>query len=52
MKAYTLDDVVILVDKYSDRVDFGSTDEAVDGVLIEKAEKTLGLQFTSSYKSF
>ncbi|MCZ2159175.1 SMI1/KNR4 family protein [Bartonella sp. 220] len=52
MKTYTLADIAVLVDKYSDSVDFGSTDEAVDDVLIEKAEKTLGLQFTSSYKSF
>ncbi|WP_375656287.1 SMI1/KNR4 family protein [Bartonella sp. MR63HLJHH] len=52
MKTYTLADVAVLVDKYSDSIDFGSTDEAVDDALIEKAEKTLGLQFTSSYKSF
>ncbi|WP_273783968.1 SMI1/KNR4 family protein [Bartonella sp. AU15XJBT] len=52
MKTYTLDDVVVLVDKYSDSIDFGSTDEAVDDVLIEKAEGILKLQFTSSYKSF
>ncbi|WP_375685590.1 SMI1/KNR4 family protein [Bartonella sp. TT110JLCBS] len=52
MKTYTLDDVVQLIDKYSDSIDFGSTDEAVDDALIEKAEKTLGLQFTFSYKSF
>ncbi len=52
MKTYTLADVAQLVDKYIDSVDFGTTDEAVDDVLIEKAKKTLGLQFTSSYKSF
>ncbi|EJF86703.1 hypothetical protein ME1_01368 [Bartonella vinsonii subsp. arupensis OK-94-513] len=52
MKIYTLDDVAQLVDKYSDRVNFGTADNAVNDVLIEKAEKTLGLQFTSSYKSF
>ncbi|WP_375607373.1 MULTISPECIES: SMI1/KNR4 family protein [unclassified Bartonella] len=52
MKTYTLDDVAQLVDKYSDSVDFGSTDEAVDDVLIEKAEGILKLQFTTSYKSF
>ncbi|WP_375624298.1 MULTISPECIES: SMI1/KNR4 family protein [unclassified Bartonella] len=52
MKTYTLADVAVLVDKYSDSIDFGTTDEAVDDVLIEKAEKILGLQFTSSYKSF
>ncbi|WP_375635935.1 SMI1/KNR4 family protein [Bartonella sp. MR90HLJMH] len=52
MKTYTLADVAVLVDKYSDSIDFGSTDEAVDDVLIEKAEGILKLQFTSSYKSF
>ncbi|WP_375641565.1 MULTISPECIES: SMI1/KNR4 family protein [unclassified Bartonella] len=52
MKTYTLDDVVVLVDKYSDSIDFGSTDEAVDDALIEKAEGILKLQFTSSYKNF
>ncbi|WP_375659471.1 SMI1/KNR4 family protein [Bartonella sp. MR30HLJHH] len=52
MKTYTLDDVVELVDKYNDSIDFGTTDEAVDDVLIEKAEGILKLQFTSSYKSF
>ncbi|WP_208433194.1 SMI1/KNR4 family protein [Bartonella taylorii] len=52
MKTYTLDDVAQLINKYSDSIDFGTTDEAVDDALIEKAEKTLGLQFTSSYKSF
>ncbi|WP_208433399.1 SMI1/KNR4 family protein, partial [Bartonella taylorii] len=51
-KTYTLDDVAQLINKYSDSIDFGTTDEAVDDALIEKAEKTLGLQFTSSYKSF
>ncbi len=52
MKTYTLDDVAQLVDKYSDRINFGTADDGVDDVLIEKAEKTLGLQFTTSYKSF
>ncbi|WP_208439755.1 SMI1/KNR4 family protein [Bartonella grahamii] len=52
MKTYTLADVAVLVDKYSDSIDFGTTDEAVDDVLIEKAEGILKLQFTSSYKSF
>ncbi|EJF77818.1 hypothetical protein MCO_00764, partial [Bartonella sp. DB5-6] len=52
MKTYTLDDVAQLVDKYSDRINFGTEDNEVNDVLIEKAEETLGLQFTSSYKSF
>ncbi|EJF78627.1 Uncharacterised protein [Candidatus Bartonella washoeensis] len=52
MKAYTLSDVAQLVDKYSERVNFGTADNAVNDVLIEKAEKILELQFTSSYKSF
>ncbi|WP_273724592.1 SMI1/KNR4 family protein [Bartonella sp. AU18XJBT] len=52
MKTYTLADVVQLIDKYSDRINFGTADDGVDDVLIEKAEKTLGLQFTTSYKSF
>ncbi|WP_273724422.1 SMI1/KNR4 family protein [Bartonella sp. AU18XJBT] len=52
MKTYTLADVAVLVDKYSDSIDFGTADDGVDDVLIEKAEKTLGLQFTTSYKSF
>ncbi|WP_375685547.1 SMI1/KNR4 family protein [Bartonella sp. TT110JLCBS] len=52
MKTYTLADVIELVDKYSDRINFGTADDGVDDVLIEKAEKTLGLQFTTSYKSF
>ncbi|WP_273783005.1 SMI1/KNR4 family protein [Bartonella sp. ML69XJBT] len=52
MKTYNLSDVTQLVSKYSDSVDFGSTDEAVDDVLIEKAEGILKLQFTTSYKSF
>ncbi|UTO28989.1 SMI1/KNR4 family protein [Bartonella harrusi] len=52
MKIYTLTDVAQLIDKYSDKVDFGTAEDAPDDILIEKAEKTLGLQFTSSYKSF
>ncbi|USP02714.1 SMI1/KNR4 family protein [Bartonella taylorii] len=52
MKTYTLADVTKLVEKYNDRINFGTADDGVDDVLIEKAEKTLGLQFTTSYKSF
>ncbi|EJF77463.1 hypothetical protein MCO_01194 [Bartonella sp. DB5-6] len=56
MKTYTLDDVAILIDKVNkyddDIINFGTAENAVDDLLIEKAEKTLGLQFTSSYKSF
>ncbi|WP_375643998.1 MULTISPECIES: SMI1/KNR4 family protein [unclassified Bartonella] len=53
MKTYTLDDVLELVDKYNgDIINFGTEDDAVGDLVIEKAEKALGLQFTSSYKSF
>ncbi|WP_375693920.1 SMI1/KNR4 family protein [Bartonella sp. AD24XZML] len=53
MKTYTLDDVLELVDKYNgDIINFGTEDDAVGDFVIEKAEKALGLQFTSSYKSF
>ncbi|WP_035008033.1 SMI1/KNR4 family protein [Candidatus Bartonella washoeensis] len=52
MKTYTLDDVAQLIDKYSDIINFGTAEDAPDDILIEKAEKTLGLQFTDSYKSF
>ncbi|WP_375646698.1 MULTISPECIES: SMI1/KNR4 family protein [unclassified Bartonella] len=56
MKTYTLDDVVILIDKvnkYDDEIiHFRTEDDAVDDLVIERAEKALGLQFTSSYKSF
>ncbi|WP_144756167.1 SMI1/KNR4 family protein [Bartonella saheliensis] len=53
MKTYTLDDVAVLVDKYDgDIVNFCSEENAVDDLVIEKAEKALGLQFTSSYKNF
>ncbi|MET3590601.1 hypothetical protein ABID23_001717 [Bartonella silvatica] len=56
MKTYTLDDVAVLIDKvnkYDDEIiNFGTAKNAVDDLVIEKAEKTLGLQFTSSYKSF
>ncbi|WP_375678122.1 SMI1/KNR4 family protein [Bartonella sp. AP72JLCBS] len=53
MKTYTLADVIELVDKYDgDIVSFGIAENAVDDLVIEKAEKALGLQFTSSYKTF
>ncbi|WP_375631710.1 MULTISPECIES: SMI1/KNR4 family protein [unclassified Bartonella] len=56
MKTYTLDDVVVLIDKvnkYDDEIiNFGTAKNAVDDLVIENAEKTLGLQFTSSYKVF
>ncbi|WP_375608706.1 MULTISPECIES: SMI1/KNR4 family protein [unclassified Bartonella] len=56
MKTYTLDDVAVLIDKvnkYDDEIiNFGTAKNAVDDIWIEKAEKALGLQFTSSYKSF
>ncbi|WP_375612466.1 MULTISPECIES: SMI1/KNR4 family protein [unclassified Bartonella] len=56
MKTYTLADVAVLIDKvnkYDDEIiHFRIKDNAVDDLVIEKAEKALGLQFTSSYKSF
>ncbi|UTO28990.1 SMI1/KNR4 family protein [Bartonella harrusi] len=52
MKTYTLDDVRELVDKYNDIINFRTEENVADDLLIEKAEKALGLQFTSSYKSF
>ncbi|PIT67789.1 SMI1/KNR4 family protein [Bartonella tribocorum] len=53
MKTYTLNDVIELVDKYDgDIVNFCSEENVVNNLVIEKAEKVLGLQFTSSYKSF
>ncbi|WP_375651436.1 SMI1/KNR4 family protein [Bartonella sp. AA78NXGY] len=59
MKTYTLADVAVLIDKvnkYDDEIiNFGSEDDEeneTDDLQIEKAEKTLGLQFTSSYKVF
>ncbi|WP_375702774.1 SMI1/KNR4 family protein, partial [Bartonella sp. CL43QHWL] len=52
MKSYTLADVAQLINKYPDVIDFGTAEDAPDDILIEKAERTLGLQFTSSYKSF
>ncbi len=56
MKIYTLDDVAVLIDKVNkyndDIVNFCSEENAVGDLVIEKAEKALGLKFTSSYKSF
>ncbi|WP_375666712.1 SMI1/KNR4 family protein [Bartonella sp. TT121SHDZB] len=52
MKTYILGDVAQLINKYPDVIDFGTAEDAPDDILIEKAERTLGLQFTSSYKSF
>ncbi|WP_208438826.1 SMI1/KNR4 family protein, partial [Bartonella grahamii] len=56
MKTYTLDDVAVLIDKvnkYDDEIiNFGTAEDAPDDVWIKRAEETLGLQFTSSYKSF
>ncbi|WP_155799349.1 SMI1/KNR4 family protein, partial [Bartonella sp. DB5-6] len=41
------------VNKYDDDIiNFGTEKNAVDDLVIERAEKTLGLQFTSSYKVF
>ncbi|EJF96289.1 hypothetical protein MEI_01519, partial [Bartonella vinsonii subsp. arupensis Pm136co] len=56
MKTYTLDDVAVLIDKVNkyddDIIHFRTEENAVDDLVIEKAEKALGLQFTTSYKSF
>ncbi|WP_019220832.1 SMI1/KNR4 family protein [Bartonella senegalensis] len=56
MKTYTLADVAVLIDKVNkyddDIINFGTAKNAVDDLVIEKAEKALGLQFTSSYKVF
>ncbi|MET3590602.1 hypothetical protein ABID23_001718, partial [Bartonella silvatica] len=56
MKTYTLDDVAVLIDKvnkYDDEIiNFGTAKNAVDDLVIEKAEKALDLKFTSSYKVF
>ncbi|GAA5101801.1 SMI1/KNR4 family protein [Bartonella acomydis] len=56
MKTYTLADVAVLIDKVNkyddDIINFGTAKNAVDDLVIEKAEKALGLQFTSSYKNF
>ncbi|WP_208434718.1 SMI1/KNR4 family protein [Bartonella taylorii] len=52
MKTYTLADVAVLIDKYSDIINFGTSEDAPDDIWIKKAEETLGLQLTTSYKSF
>ncbi|USP00633.1 SMI1/KNR4 family protein [Bartonella taylorii] len=56
MKAYTLADVAVLIDKVNkyddDIINFGTEKNAVDDLVIEKAEKALDLKFTSSYKVF
>ncbi|WP_375686219.1 SMI1/KNR4 family protein [Bartonella sp. AP65SXKL] len=52
MKTYTLADVAVLVDKYNDIINFRTEENVADDLRIEKAEKALDLQFTSSYKSF
>ncbi|WP_254474318.1 SMI1/KNR4 family protein [Bartonella sp. B1098] len=56
MKTYTLADVAVLIDKVNkyddDIINFGTAKNAVDDIVIEKAEKALGLQFTTSYKDF
>ncbi|EJF95290.1 hypothetical protein ME9_00785, partial [Bartonella taylorii 8TBB] len=52
MKIYTLADVAQLVDKYQDVIDFGTAEDAPDDIWIKKAEESLGLQFTTSYKDF
>ncbi|WP_375646782.1 SMI1/KNR4 family protein [Bartonella sp. TT29SHDZB] len=59
MKTYTLADVAVLIDKVNkyddDIINLGSEDDEeneTDDLQIEKAEKALGLQFTSSYKVF
>ncbi|WP_455476544.1 SMI1/KNR4 family protein [Bartonella sp. B17] len=52
MTTYTLSDVIQLVDKYSNIINFGTENKAVDGARVKVAEEILGLQFTSSYKDF
>ncbi|WP_254473844.1 SMI1/KNR4 family protein [Bartonella sp. B1098] len=56
MKTYTLDNVAQLIDKVNkyddDIINFGTAEDAVSDVRIKEAEKTLGLQFTTSYKDF
>ncbi|WP_208441058.1 SMI1/KNR4 family protein [Bartonella raoultii] len=49
MKNFMLSDVEKLIDEYSEDINFGPT---TDDIQIKKAEETIGLQFTSSYKSF
>ncbi|WP_019220834.1 SMI1/KNR4 family protein [Bartonella senegalensis] len=59
MKTHTLADVAVLIDKVNkydaDIINLGSEDDEeneTDDLQIEKAEKALGLKFTSSYKVF
>ncbi|WP_455474842.1 SMI1/KNR4 family protein [Bartonella sp. B30(2025)] len=52
MTTYTLSDVIQLVDKYSNVINFWIDNKAVDGARVKRAEEILGLQFTSSYKDF
>ncbi|WP_208441059.1 hypothetical protein [Bartonella raoultii] len=52
MQTYTLADVAVLIDKYNDMINFATVENIPDNILIENAAKTLGLQFTSSYKNF
>lgn len=56
MKTYTLADVAVLIDKVNkyddDIINFGTAEDAVSDVRIKEAEKTLSLQFTTSYKDF
>ncbi|WP_375624264.1 SMI1/KNR4 family protein [Bartonella sp. TT119HLJHH] len=59
MKTYTLADVAVLIDKVNkyddDIINLGSEDDKeneTDDLQIERAEKALGLKFTSSYKVF
>lgn len=52
MKTYTLAAVAQLIDKYQDVIDFGTAEDASDDILLEKAERTLGLQFISPTRIF
>ncbi|WP_139413292.1 SMI1/KNR4 family protein [Bartonella mastomydis] len=52
MDNFTLFDVAQFVEVHSHVINFGTADNAVDDMMIKKAEEILGLQFTSSYKSF
>lgn len=52
MKNYTLSDVAQYIEMYNHVINFGTKENAPDDVRIKTAEKTLDLQFTSSYKSF
>ncbi len=48
MKNFILSDFEKLIDKYSDRIDFGPP---IYDIQIKKAEETIGLPFTISYKN-